>query len=355
MNDVATIGHNVEARTLPTGQALTDYLNLTYGEILERAAELILKAPSYLTIETDEQDAAATEFLVAVRACWKAAENARTAEKSAYDDAAGVVHAHFKVPVLDPLGLAPNSKLPFDPLKRTDLGFGPRITMAQTLFKMAKENAERRRREDEAARLRAIEDAARRQREADERAAREAEDRRRRDAEEAERKAREEARQAELAASRKRNEETRAAAEKEAQERRRLADEATARRLEEERIASEERERREREAREAENKAAEERAAAEAAASASAADLTRIRGERGGVSSLKTFVSVRDICRDKLDLEILRPYFKEKALEEAVNGYITANKATVNAHLKAGTQPIKGCVVYEGHKSAGRA
>lgn len=303
------LGHNLPP--LLTGDELTAYLGLTYATDVARTEELLEKGAKFLTINSDLEDEAATEFMVSVRARYKGSEANRVKEKTPYDDSAGRVHAFFKTKVLDLLGLAPTDKKTFDPLKRTDLGLGPRINMAQTLFKTAKAEAERKRREEEARiaaeaeRLRQIE----------------------------RQKAEDAAREAERAAARKRSEASRVAAEEEATRRRAELDAA----------------------REAENKAAEERSAAQAAAAVPMADLSRARGDRGGVSSLKTFVDFRDIDRDKIDLEALRPYLDDKAIEKAVKGWIDANKGAANTAIKTGTQPIAGVIIYEMHRSAGRA
>lgn len=307
----AGIGHNNPPELL-TGDDLSRYLAETYAEDVERTDALLAKGAEFLVIENDEQDAAATQFMVSVRARWKDSEASRAKEKTPYDDNAGVVHAFFKTRVLDPLGRPPeNTRATFDPVSRTDLGLGPRVNMAQTIYKVKKAEEERKRREAEA-----------RAKAEEERKAREA-------AAEAERQARE----AEAAAARKRNEQTKREAEEAA------------------RVAREKAEA----AREAENKAAEERAAANAQASASMASMSQSRGERGGVSSLKTFVDFRDIERDKIDLEILRPYIDDKALEKAVKGWIDANKGAANQAIKTGVQPVRGVVIFENHRSAGRA
>jgi hypothetical protein len=316
MNDntqpIALIGDNQPGKTLLiTGSELTAYLRTTYAWNLERTADLMAKAPQLLVINNDAEDSAATEFLVKLRECWKVSEGARVAEKTPYDDAAGMVHAFFRTSILDPLGLAPTDKRVFDPVTRTELGFGPRINMAMTIYKTKKMDEERKRREEE------------------ERLAREEETRRRNEAIRLEN----EAHEAEAAAARKRNVAAREQAEKDAAESRRLAD-----------IAREE-----------ENRAAEARAAAQQAAAAPAADLTRSRGERGGVASLKEFTDARDIDRDTIDLEMLRPYIPEKAIEQAVRGYMNANKATVDAAIRNNKQPMRGVVFFKNHSSSGRA
>lgn len=310
-DDAEFTGRNEPPAPLKVGDELTLYLETTYAEDVARTAALLAKGEEFLVISDDVADAEATEFMVKVRARFKASEASRVAEKTPYDDNAGRVHAFFKAKVLDPLGLVAPDKKSFDPVKRTDLGLGPRINMAQTLYKTAKAEAERKRREEEA------------------RIAAEEERKRRDTALAAERAAQE----AERAAARKRNEECRAVAEAEAAKARAAA-EAT---------------------REAENHAAEERAAAQAAAAAPMADLSRSRGERGGTASLKTFTDFRDIDRNSIDLEMLRPYLPDKALEQAMRGWVDANKAAAAAAIKTGKQPVRGVVIFEVYRSAGRA
>lgn len=307
---IPSIGHN-SGDPLKVGDDLTSHLETTYAEDVRRTQELLEKGSKYLTINSDDEDEKATEFMVAVRARYKASEASRVGEKTPYDDAAGRVHAFFKTKVLDLLGLAPTDKKTFDPVTRTDIGLGPRINMAQTIFKTAKAEAERKRREEEAR----IAAAAERQRQAEAAAAEAA------------------ARELERAAARKRTAESQAIAEKAAAEARRIADAA----------------------REAENKAAEECAAAQASAAAPLADMSRARGERGGVSSLREVADFRDLDRDKISLEALRPYFTDADLEKAVRGYMKANVATVNSAIKNGTSPIPGVVFFMSARSTGRA
>lgn len=311
MDDEERFGIGGNQPPLLTGDDLTKYLEETYTEDMRRTAELLDKGAKYLTINSDAEDEAATEFMVAVRARYKTSEASRVKEKSPYDDSAGRVHAFFKTKVLDMLGLAPTDKKTFDPVTRTDLGLGPRINMAQTLFKTAKAEIERKRRQAEEEAARAVERAAF---EAAQKAAREAEE-------------------AARAAARKRNADAIAAANAAAEVARKSAAAAA----------------------EAANKAAEERSAAQAAAAVPMADLSRSRGARGGVASLKTFVDFRDLDRDKIDLEKLRPYFDDKALGKAVESWIDANKGAANTAIKTGQQPIAGVIIYENYRNAGRA
>lgn len=295
MSDVfATIGDNTEPDSLIAGTALEFHLVTEYAENLERAKALLAKGELYTEITDDQADSDATEFMVKLRACWKTGENARTDEKAPYDAAAGLVHAWFKTGILDPL---------------TELG--KRINAASTKFKVEKANAERR--EREAAAKKAREEEAARQAEA---AAAEAA-----------------ACELERSAARKRNAEAITAAEAEAAIARQRADDARA----------------------ANEKAALERAETERAASASMAELSRSRGARGGVSSLRSKIAHRDLNRDEIDLEALRPYLSDKALAQAVDAWIDANKGACQKAVKGGAQPLKGVVIEERFDNAGRA
>lgn len=299
MNDAARtaeshpLGHNRRGELI-AGDALELHLATTYSEIVERAKELLQRGPGFAQVASAEDDSASTEFLVKLRACYKWAEGKRVEEKEPYDTNAGIVHAFFKTRVLDPL-----------------TALGAEINRAQTAFKVQLANEERRRREEA------------------ERIAREEERQRR----EAAQRAEAEARAAEQAAARKRNESARAEAEAKAAELRARAEEA----------------------RVAEDQAAAARAEAQRAAAAPAADLSRSRGERGGVSSLKAHLTFRDLDRATIDLEALRNYLPDKALEQAVKGWIDANKGAAQAAAKGGAQPLRGVTIFEELKSSGRA
>lgn len=353
---VPGIGHNAEAG-LPTIAEIEERLLAENADALVRTEELVKRGKDFLTISTDQQESDATEYLVKVRARYKFSEADRVANKTPWDDRAGAVQAFFKTKILDVLGLAPpkEEKGLFDPEKRSELGIGPRVNMALTIYKLAKAEIERKAREAEAKRLRDEETKAAAERAAAEKLKRDEEDRLRREAQakaDAERKAAEEAA---ASAARKRNEATKAEAEAAAElARARAAAAAEANRLENERIAAE-REARDVENREAENKIAEERSAAEAAANVSLADLSRSRGGRGGVASLRTSIDHRDVDRAKLDYAALGPYFTDKAIDSALTAYADANRATVDAGIKSGVQPIKGATFFTKARNAGRA
>lgn len=126
-------------------------------------------------------------------------------------------------------------------------------------------------------------------------------------------------------------------------------------RIEAERIAREAAEKAAREAAEAERKARDERdlaaalaaeeaakkAAAEAekaraAAAAKPAELSRVRGEYGSVSSLKQFWAYRNLDRGALDLNALREHLPADALDKAIKSFI-----------RAGGRKLAGCEIFE--------
>lgn len=136
---------------------------------------------------------------------------------------------------------------------------------------------------------------------------------------------------------------------------RRKAQEERRKREEAERIAREEAEAKAREAAEraaalatdddldaaiaaedAASQAAADAHAAEKAADAKPAELSRSRGEYGGVASLRTFWDFKDLDRASLDLEPLRTHIPAAALDQAVRSYI-----------KAGGRELRGVVIFE--------
>lgn len=382
--------------SLPTVDDLVALLTAAHQGALDRVAEIEAKGAKYFTINSDEEDSRATEFLVPIRTRFKTSEADRVATKTRFDDLAGAVQAFFKSGILDKLGAAPSNKTEeFDPMTSDQYGVGPRITMAQTLYKRRKVAEEKKRREDEAARLRKIEDDARAVREAEakrikdeaDRIAKAAKDKA--DAEAAERKrvadlAAKEAADLAAVAARKRSEKNKEAADAAAAEAARIAEQArkdqeeadrvaAAEQAERDRVAQQEQETRDAADREEENRLAEERSAAEESAAASTADLSRSRGGKGGVASLKEFVDFRDLDRDKLgdctrpdpsgnmadrkppSICLLLPFIKDAALEAAVKDFAKANQHLVKTGIKSGQQPIHGVVYFLNTKSGGRS
>jgi len=397
------MGHNSTAG-LPTVDALIATLEADNKPALDRVAALVEKGKEFLVIENDQQDSEATEYMVKLRARYKFSEADRVAAKTPFDDLAGAVQAFFKTRILDVLGRGPDNKNEeFDPVEADQFGIGPRVNMAMTLYKRRKAAAEQKRRDDEAARLRRLEEEARQKRLADEAEKRRIEDARLAAQREAQRieqarldaiaaeQAAERKRQAdaaaelEAAAARKRNADNKAAAEAAAAEARRKADEQAKRdaeaQAERDRLAREAAERqrqedaklaadraeRDRLALEEENRIAQERSAAEEAANAKMADLSRSRGGKGGVSSLKEFVDWRDVNRDLMadmgpndmgtpSIVKLLPYLTDAALDKALKDYVAANKGAVEKAARTGfRQPILGVTFFMNSKSAGRS
>lgn len=75
----------------------------------------------------------------------------------------------------------------------------------------------------------------------------------------------------------------------------------------------------------------------------SRAELSRSRGAYGSVASLRSMWTFRDLKRETLDLEKLRPYIPAPALETAVRAYI-----------KAGGRSLKGVEIVVDEKAVVR-
>lgn len=75
-------------------------------------------------------------------------------------------------------------------------------------------------------------------------------------------------------------------------------------------------------------------------AHAKPADMARTRGDYGSVASLRTQWTFGNLDRNKLDLEILRPYLPEDALEKAVRAFI-----------RAGGRKCAGVDIFEDQKA----
>ena len=71
-------------------------------------------------------------------------------------------------------------------------------------------------------------------------------------------------------------------------------------------------------------------------AEAKPADLSRSRGDLGAVASLHTFWDWKDLDRDTIDLDALRPHFPADAIEKAVRSYI-----------RAGGRKLTGVTIFE--------
>ena len=91
-------------------------------------------------------------------------------------------------------------------------------------------------------------------------------------------------------------------------------------------------------------------AKAEKLADAPAADLGRVRGEYGAVSSLKARWTheVEDLA--KVDLEALRPYFAATEIDKAIRAYQRAHKD----QIEGGDQPLRGVRFFQTHTTSTR-
>ena len=78
-------------------------------------------------------------------------------------------------------------------------------------------------------------------------------------------------------------------------------------------------------------------------AGAKAAELSRTRGDRGAVASLRTFWDFTDLRRETLDLEALRHHIPLEGLEQAVRSFI-----------KSGGRELTGVKIFENATTAVR-
>jgi|TARA_Y100000310_G_scaffold90877_1_gene88169 flagellar biosynthesis GTPase FlhF len=78
-------------------------------------------------------------------------------------------------------------------------------------------------------------------------------------------------------------------------------------------------------------------------ADATNADLSRTRGQRGSVASLRTVMKGELVSREKLDLEALRQHLSEDALEKAIRSFV-----------KVGGKELAGARIYEDQQAVVR-
>lgn len=311
------IGHNWMADLL-SGDELKAYLEATYGKDFARAVELLAaldRVPKddkgNIVCLDDDWRGKLSDFIVKVQTSTKELESHRTAEKSKYDEAAGLVHGIFK---------GWQDKLAAAKLKVSDavLDFNRKIERE----KRAKLEEERRAREEE------------------QRAAQAAADKAARDAREAQaaadKKARE-AREAEAAAARKRSLAAKEEADAEAAHARAAREAAEAEAAAAAREADE--------AAKTSRERTEEAAKAGDAAEVSSADLTRARGTHS-VSSTQAPLSLRIPDRTLIDgatIDALWPFISTVEIEKAARGFMRANSEAIKAKVRKGDpQPLAG-------------
>lgn len=291
MSEAATVGHNQPPETLATGKQLESDILSTYEKILNRAQQLIdaeARLPAVITNE--EQDAAATEYVKQIQACNKELDRVRLVAKAPYDTCSDFVHSTFRN-FMDKLAR---------PTRTSPAALKERVEAKQLAYKLELKRQEEARREEEA------------------RKAREAEQQRLAEAAEAQKKAEEAA----AIAARQRDPETDRIT-KEAADKAAADAQQKLSALQDSQAVT---------------------AQAVKAVEAPAADMTRTRGERGGVSSLRQQAGLQSIDRLTVDLEALRGHFTKDDLEKAVRSYINANRPLIEAHLKEpGTaSPLSG-------------
>lgn len=95
-------------------------------------------------------------------------------------------------------------------------------------------------------------------------------------------------------------------------------------------------------------------AAASRASNAKAAELSRTRGDYGAVASLRGFIDFDGLDRATLELDALRPYLPQDAIEKAVRAYIRARGEELLPVIRAGNQPLKGVRIFENSRTAVR-
>lgn len=298
------------------GEELKDAMATKHAELFRRALNLIdaearipKDANNTLLCNDEETEGKMTEMVRQIQAVWKALDSTRTAEKQPYDMVADTIHGMFRE-IMDKL-VDPNGtrQRPGNKLKE-------RLERALTGYKIHKETQARLEAERQAKKARAFEQivllghfctmlpdfkaAYDAQLAADEAAAKA---RSKKAKEEAEKKA-EDARLANEAAAAKAAEQSKQAAA-----------------------------------------ATETREMAERRTTTSSANLTRTRSQ-SAVSSLQDFTDFRDVNRDTIDLDRLRPHIPLDAIEQAVRAYERANSDAIKDELKNNRQPLRGVTFF---------
>jgi len=396
---VATIGHNsgLIQSTLRDLDAIEKeipaYLEQEYPDLVKRLAEIRAGSVGLPTRIDSEADAAKFSDIRGMIKKWMtAAKAARTAEKKPWASVGDVFYAWFTRPIdeltaLDAKVVAPvledwqsreaarkrREAEEEARAKREEQERQERAAREAENRRLEAERAEReaKARAEQAERDRQAEiarqEAAKAERERQEKAAKEAEAR----AAEAKRQAEAAAKQkaideaaaaaarkaqadaeAIVAAEKKKADEARAAAAK-AQEEERAAKAAAARQRDEikaaDRAAIDARvdqrmaKRDERESMDAALAAEKKADKHEDTANAKAADLTRVRGEFGSVSSLKEFKNFRNVDRGAIDWSQVGPFVSDEHLE-----------AAIRAMLRAGVYSIRGVEVFDDTSTATR-
>jgi hypothetical protein len=365
INPRATIGGNrpvLEEMLKEINDDLPARLQAECGEVIDRARELVENAKSVPdVIENEDQEANATDIVSQMNKHHKIADSRRLGIGALPRQTQAIINSFFGDGALTPLEKA---------VKRID----PAVTKFKRIKaerelrereekeRLAREEAERQRKATEEAQRKQREAEAARQRALDEeRRAKEAAVRARQEAEAAEQRRKE--------AERRRIEQERLAAEAESKRKKDAADRAArkakedAEQAQRDKLAAEEAARAERErAKTAKTEAAlthaniadanrEVRTAAsltrhadadvrkaERAAGAKLSEVSGVKGEYGGQSSLRTRWVGIIMDRKKLDLEALRDFMSDDDLQKALDKFVSVHK---------GGRKLKGAVIQE--------
>jgi len=300
MTETAPIGHNSgEPDALPILRQAPDleaHLAVTYAPLLARTKELLEKGPAKAKVYDDEADSAATEFLMAIRGAMEEAKKKKGEELEPYATLEEIISAFFTTNVWEPLK-----------------ALGAKVNDASGDYKMGMVRAARITSDAAAAAAAEI------KRKADQKV---------RDDAEAARLLEEKANRA----RKPENIEKLTAAAEEAKNTAQVSVAAAA-------------------------AVAVDHAEAVSEAATPAADLSRSRGKRVGVSSLRTAVKPLDLIDRKAlatSITLLAPYFTDASILAAARAYEKANKATVGEHLDNGTQPIAGITFVEDYSNVAR-
>ncbi len=286
----AGIGHNRGPEWLPIGDELESRLQEAHKKAIDRAEELKGKKGSYTKVEDAKALKKATEYVRQIQAAMTALEAGQKAEKEPYRVAVGQINGILGTPYDE-----------LDVIKRD-------LERKMTSYNTKVLREERLKREAEAAKKRAAEAAARRIQEEKDRVARETAEKAQKAIEEAARKAAESKKPAAAKAAPKKV----VKAIEAATEAQRAADQA---RDEADDIAA-------------------ETTRAERAVLAPAADITRARSTNA-VQSAQEFVDFRNLDMAEIDLEALRGFLDQAAVEKALRSYIGVNNTIIKRAIRA--------------------
>jgi len=290
----AGLGHNRGPEWLPVGAELETKLQTAHKDTLDRADELRSKNGSFRKVETTAELKKATEYVRQLQAAMTALSGAIDIERAPYRVALGQVG-----------GILGEPHDAIESIKKA-------TEAMMTTYNQKVLREERRKREQDLAKKRADEEAARAVQRSKHAAALKAREAAQRKIDEAAVSAAAAAKpkpppKAVVKAIAKANQ-----AEREATDARDVVDDYRA-----------------------------EVTRAERAVKAPAAEITRARSPNA-VQSAQEFVDFREFNKDMIDLERLRAFIGTEHLHTALRGYVTANNASIKDDIRNRRQPLKG-------------